>query len=62
MIRKLTLLLALVLALAVAGGSSALGAGALKGQPGDIDFQHVAVGDSVAFKDGDASTSPAAVP
>jgi hypothetical protein len=43
--RKLIVLIAVVLA--AAGGSSALGAGALTGHPGDIQFGSVARGDSV---------------
>ena len=44
MIRKLTLIPALLLALAVAGGSSALGAGSVDGAP--LDFGRAAVGDT----------------
>src|SRR6476659_665693 len=48
MMRKLTLLMALVLALAAAGGSSALGASGVNVNPGDLSFGRVATGDSPA--------------
>ena len=44
--RKLTPLIALALALAVAGGSSALGASGVAVNPGDLSFGRVATGDS----------------
>ena len=44
MMRKLTLLLVLILALAVAGGSNALGAGSVHGT--NLDFGRAAVGDT----------------
>src|SRR5436190_10070510 len=61
MIRRLTLVLALILALAVAGGSSALGAGALDVAPGDIDFGRVALGDTKTKADSLTNNSGADV-